>query len=120
LRVGRSLFLRNVLLARRWPLIAVVVASLILVSVAVGAAASGHFDELLPWLLGRSWRVDLIVVFAFVLAVVVAAAWPRFRIWCFESFFAVFGFLGSNLYFALGLNRLFLRRGRVERLLNLK
>jgi hypothetical protein len=50
----------------------------------------------------------------------VTGLYPPFRVWCFESFFALFGFFGSNIYFGLGLNRLFLRRGQLDRLLNLK
>jgi hypothetical protein len=119
LTAGRSLFLKNVRLAPRWTLAVAALMALALLS-AAGAAAFGHFGDILPWLRGGSWQVNRSVVAGAAAAIILASVWPSFRVWCFESFFALFGLIGSNLYFAFGLNHLFLRRGGLERLLNLK
>ena len=115
LRAGHSLFFRNLRLVPRRAYIAAALAALVLL-VAVASAACGHYGEILPWLATSSpvnhW------IFAAVAAAIVFVG--VFRIWCFESFFALGGLIGSNIYLHLGPNHWSLKRGRLDRLLNLK
>jgi hypothetical protein len=116
---GRSLFFRNAMLAPRWTLVVAALVAVVLLGAAF-VAGCGYFNEVLAWLLGGSWLVNHGAAAVFVAAILVASVWPWFRVWAFESFFALFGLIGSNLYFALFLNKLLLHRGSLERLLNLK
>lgn len=82
--------------------------------------ASGHSGEIAAWLLGGSGLVNRGVIAAVALAILVAIALQRIGERYFEMFFVLFGLIGSNVYFAFGLNKWYLRRGSLERLLNLK
>jgi predicted acylesterase/phospholipase RssA len=119
LRVGRSLFFRNVALAPHWALIVAVLAALVLVGAAAFTACS-NYGAIVDWLHHGSSPVHHLALALAAVAIALAIAWPKFRVWCFESFFALFGFFGSNAFFLLGLNRWFLHRGRLERLLDMK
>jgi hypothetical protein len=115
LRAGHSLFFRNLRLAPRRAYIAAALAALVLL-VAVASAACGHYGEILPWL-ATSLPVNHWIFAAAVAAIVSVGV---FRVWCFESFFALGGLIGSNIYLHLGPNHWSLKRGRLDRLLSLK
>jgi predicted acylesterase/phospholipase RssA len=70
--------------------------------------------------LGDTRLSALGLVGAGAVAAVAAVLFPRLRVWCFESFFVLFGLIASNAYFMLGLNWWCRERGRVERLLKLR
>jgi predicted acylesterase/phospholipase RssA len=114
LRAGHSLFFRNLRLAPRPAYIAAALVALVLL-VAAASAACGHYGEIPPWLAASS-RVNHWILAAAAAAILFACI---FRIWCFESFFAIVGLIGSNIYLHLGPNHLSLKRGRLDRLLSL-
>ncbi len=116
---GHRLFLRNVFLAPPWLLTVGAFMALALV-VLVIALACNHLPAIGAWLDGGGWRFSYVVIVIAAVAALAAIFSSRFRVWCFESFFALFGFLGSNFYLRLGLNELLLRRGELKRLLDLK
>jgi predicted acylesterase/phospholipase RssA len=118
LRAGRDLFFKQIRLTP-WLLGGLTLTILILVG-SIIVVMSRNFDVVLHWLTSNEWRANYATIAGAVLAIILAVAVPPVRIWCFESFFAGFGALASNLYFSLGLNRMFLRRGKLDRLLNLK
>ena len=113
-----DLFFKNARLAPRWTL---VVAALVAVVVARRRrrrrARTFQRQSCVGCSAGTGWSITASLR-SLCLRFFVASAWPWFRVWCFESFFALFGLIGSNFYFAFGLNKLFLRRGSLERLLN--
>jgi predicted acylesterase/phospholipase RssA len=120
LSAGHSLFFKNVRLAPRGTVMLTTLAALILFGAAVAMVASGHSGEIAAWLLGGSGLVNRGVIAAVALAILVAIALQRIGERYFEMFFVLFGLIGSNVYFAFGLNKWYLRRGSLERLLNLK
>jgi len=119
LRVGRELFFKETRLASRS---AIIVASLLLFAIVSFSLVKAYceWDAIRAWLFDADFRGSRAVVLAAAMALAVAGAWPRLRVWCFESFFAITGLVLSNVYFGFGLNRLFLKRGRLDRLLKLK
>jgi hypothetical protein len=77
----------------------------------------GHYETSL---LNGVWNIAYLPLAASILATLIALSFTAVRVWCIEAVFAIVGAVVSNLYFVLGLNRLFLRRGRIDRLLNLE
>jgi predicted acylesterase/phospholipase RssA len=114
LRAGHSLFFRNLKLVSRRVYVAGASAALVFL-IAVVSAACGHYGEILPWL-AKGWRVSHWI---FAVAAVVIILAGVFRIWFFESFFALVGLIGSNIHLHLGPNHWSLKRGRLDRLLDL-
>ena len=104
-------FFKNLLLAPRRKLAAVLLVVVIVLACLAAIASLGP---------AVAWAAFCTLAAAAVIALAVVGAVPAARVWCFESFFALFGFLGSNAYFALEANETFLKRGRLDRLLNLK
>jgi hypothetical protein len=96
LRAGHSLFFRNLRLAPRWAYIAAALAALV-VLVAAASAACHHYGEILPWL-ATSLPVNHWIFAAAAAAIVFVGV---FRIWFFESFFALVGLIGSNIHLRL-------------------
>jgi len=117
LTAGHSLFFKNLLLAPRWKLAAAVLLPVVLV-LACLIAAIAFFGAAAVW--GAVWAAFSSVAAVAAIALIAVAAFPAARVWCFESFFALFGFFGSNAYFKLEANQRFLKRGGLERLLDLK
>ena len=115
LRAGHSLFFRNLRLASRRAYIAGALVALAFL-VAAASTGCGHYREILPWL-ASSLPVNHWIFTAAAVAILFAGV---FRIWCFESSFALGGLIGSNIYLCLGSNHWFLKRGRLDRLLGLK
>ena len=111
LTAGHSLFFKNLLLAPRRKLAAVLLVVVLVLACLAAIASLGP---------AVAWAAFCTLAAAAVIALAVVGAVPAARVWCFESFFALFGFLGSNAYFALEANETFLKRGRLDRLLNLK
>jgi len=119
LRAGRDLFFKQMRLAP--PL--VIALSTAILMLAVGAVwwdVARNYDALWQWLAHNGWQASYLAIGMSIIAIAVAVAIPRLRVWCVESFFAFFGAAASNLYFMSFLNRLFLRRGKLDRLLGLK
>jgi hypothetical protein len=92
LRAGHSLFFRNLRLAPRWAYIAAALAALVVL-----VAACHHYGEILPWL-ATSLPVNHWIFAAAAAAIVFVGV---FRIWFFESFFALVGLIGSNIHLRL-------------------
>jgi predicted acylesterase/phospholipase RssA len=118
LQAGRHLFFKFLKLTPR-----LLTGLTVLALCAVGALAaflSRNFGGVLEWLHDSRWSVSYLALLVVAIAIAVAVAVPRIRVWCVESFFAATGAIASNLYFWFLLNRLFLKRGRLRRLLDLK
>jgi predicted acylesterase/phospholipase RssA len=118
LRVGQSLFFKQIKLMP-WLFSGLFVGVLVAMGVIVGTL-SCHFDGVRGWLVSNGVSPSYGAIIATMVTISLVSAIPPIRIWCIESLFAVFGLLTSNLYFWCGLNKMFLARGRLERLLNLK
>jgi predicted acylesterase/phospholipase RssA len=118
LRAGQGLFFKQIKLTP-WLLSGLFV-GVVLAMGAIVWILSRHFDGFLGWLASKEVSASYGLIVTTVVAVALASAIPTTRIWCIESFFAVFGLLTSNLYFWCGLNKMFLARGKLERLLTLK
>src|SRR5262249_52950835 len=72
------------------------------------------------WFYKNSYPYEEAILGITALIGLLAVFWNRAAVWLYENFFSVFGLFLSNIHLRLGLNRLFKRRGRLERLLNLK
>jgi hypothetical protein len=95
---------------------------LLAIAVVMIAWAARHWDAVLLTLNKGTLVASIGYVPAMIAlaAAIAAVSVPRVRVWCVESFFALSGCIAANAYFLLGLNRLFLMRGRMHRLLRLK
>ena len=76
---------------------AIVLAALVLVG-AVAFTACNNSGAIVDWVHSGSLPVHHLALALAAVAIAVAIAWPKFRVWCFESFFALFGFFGSNAF----------------------
>jgi predicted acylesterase/phospholipase RssA len=117
LRAGRDLFLKQLRMSRGAASALAVALLLAFGAASWAVAASG--EALLIWMGAHGWHANYIAIGITAIVIIIAAAWPRFRVWCVESFFALFGLIVTNLYFVLRLNRSFLKRGKLDRLLEL-
>ncbi len=117
LRAGRDLFFKQIKLTP-WLVTALMVLGVVAIGVILWIV-SRNADGVWQWLTQSEWKASYLAIAVAIGATAVAVAIPRVRVWCVESFFAIVGALAANFFFAFGLNRMFLRRGRLQRLLDL-